>query len=82
MGSPDNPCETCHSVRKLQPQLRKTEFLLDDWMPNPDFNHPSTVGLTSVTRQSCVKCHTANQAGDSCLQCHNDHVHPSNLSER
>lgn len=82
MGSPSNRCETCHAVRANSPELRKSEFLLDDWMPNSDFHHSSTVGLTSVTRKSCVKCHTADQAGNSCLQCHNYHVHPSKLGER
>jgi hypothetical protein len=82
MGSPDNRCETCHAVRERDTTLRKPEFLLEDWMPNPDFNHPSSAGLTSVTRQSCVNCHTASQAGDSCLQCHNYHIHPSQLGER
>ena len=80
--SPDKHCERWHAVRELEPALLKSEFLLDDWMPNPDFNHSNTLGLTAVTRQSCVECHTASQAGDSCLQCHNYHVHPTKLGER
>ena len=76
---PGDRCETCHSVQKIRPSLFKYVFLLDDSMPNPDFNHSTTLGLTAVTRQSCVERHTASQAADSCLQCHNYHVHPIKL---
>ena len=83
MGShPDTRCESCHSVSSREPVLRNADFLLNDWMPNPDYDHPASLGLNSVTRQSCVSCHVPGKAGDSCLQCHNYHVHPAELDER
>ena len=44
-SSPDTRCETCHAVQHQQPVLRKAEFLLEDWMPNPNFAHASCIGL-------------------------------------
>lgn len=32
-------------------------------------------GFQSITKQNCTECHTSRAAGDSCLQCHNYHVH-------
>ncbi len=76
-NSTDTRCETCHGLQDREPVLRKSDFVLDDWMPNPDFTHPSTIGLNSVNRESCAACHTPKLAGDNCLQCHSYHVHPS-----
>ncbi|MEP3479076.1 MAG: hypothetical protein ABJZ55_07510 [Fuerstiella sp.] len=75
-------CETCHAVQNQTVDFRKAEFLLDDWMPNPDYHHAEASGLTSVQRADCAKCHTPDLAGDSCLQCHNYHVHPEQVNER
>lgn len=81
-GGSGNRCETCHAVRKEVASFRKAEFLLDDWMPNPNYHDAGSSGLTSVRRADCAKCHTPHLAGDSCLQCHNYHVHPEQVNER
>lgn len=81
-STPDTRCQTCHALQEQTPALRKKEFVTEDWMPNPNFDHTACSGLTSVSRKSCVSCHTPTQAGDSCVQCHNYHIHPDKLNER
>ena len=82
MNSTTDQCQTCHALGDADPMSRLQAFVLDDWMPNPDFHHTGSSGLSAVTRSNCVKCHIPNRAGDSCLQCHNYHIHADKMLER
>lgn len=81
-SSMETRCETCHGLMEQDSVSEVSAFLLDDWMPSPDCSRTSTIGIHSVARESCVKCHTPQAAGDNCLQCHNYHIHPTALHER
>ncbi len=65
-------CTHCHSLRSAI-SLTAREVNFSSPMAEPDF-HP-------ITKKSCVSCHTAGSAGDSCVQCHRYHVHLDAVSE-
>lgn len=79
----DNRCETCHAVAPWDPSvLRLADFITEEGLPHSEFSGSDTLGLLSVSKSSCVKCHTQERAGDGCMQCHNYHVHDGQVGER
>jgi hypothetical protein len=69
-----------HRPHVLQPQLADCSHCHTLNLPQ---NGPTIVAVSSpikphdflpIGKHSCVSCHTASAAGDSCVQCHNYHV--------
>jgi hypothetical protein len=59
-------CQTCH-------QPRETAAIAVS--AGQDQHYDATSDFLTIKKQTCVACHTNNAAGESCLQCHNYHIH-------
>ena len=57
-------CTSCHRIDAKAPAA--VSYTGDD-------PHRFVAGFEPMTKASCVACHTANAAGDSCMQCHSYH---------
>lgn len=68
-----------------QVRLIRREFVHSDWSTNLDPRAVESSGLLPLPRAECAACHTDRAlpggtssqrtvAGESCSQCHNDHV--------
>ena len=64
-------CEHCHIMNPKAPYAES--FVLPDNSLRTDAGHFAS-NFTSMRREQCTSCHTAEQAGNSCLLCHNYHV--------
>ena len=65
-------CIVCHEMQSSEKSdSAKTVALASYASPSvTDF----TGNFTPMTKETCVDCHTAIAAGDTCLSCHNYHV--------
>jgi hypothetical protein len=74
-------CLTCHQIQKEQQTLdfyRPEYFTRDDlgrWIPQTDEACPLSSGLSPIQRSQCVSCHNKSTVSQTCLECHNYHVH-------
>ena len=74
-------CLTCHQILNDQPTLdffRPEYFSRDDlgrWKPQPETSCPLSSGFEAVQRSHCASCHNESTASQTCLECHNYHVH-------
>jgi hypothetical protein len=64
MQSQTGDCASCHRVDGNAQTA--ANYSTDD-------PHRFVTGFAPMTKASCVACHTANAAGDSCTQCHTYH---------
>lgn len=57
----------------------RSEFFTRDseyrWRPTWDPNCPVSSGLEPLTRANCARCHNPTGVSQSCLECHNYHIH-------
>ncbi|MBF8273317.1 MAG: MULTIHEME CYTC protein [Magnetococcales bacterium] len=60
-----NNCQDCHQLETPATQDAPATTPIQ-----------KTKGFKPVHREVCVSCHTRDQAGEDCLQCHNYHARP------
>lgn len=65
-------CSVCHEVNHELADAFETASLARD-------QTPLLSNFTSVSNKTCFECHNSQNAGDSCLQCHNYHIHSSEV---
>jgi len=61
-------CQTCHHIDEKAAYQKSYEDL-----------DPTTFqsNFQPLDRQICIQCHTADEAGDACMSCHNYHAGPA-----
>jgi mono/diheme cytochrome c family protein len=73
-------CIQCHQLNPSSIYRESFPFG-DSWplnaeLPNHSNPHNAISNFNPMNHQtSCVTCHQPDRAGNSCLQCHNYHVH-------
>ena len=76
-------CESCHILDSTGTDLTsilKSQFFVRDeagisWEIVDDPNQVCSSGFRPVSRRSCATCHNQRTKTQSCLQCHQYHVH-------
>jgi len=69
-------CTTCHPIdSESEIVLFKPEFVHRDNTINTNALATEASGFHPVEKAACSKCHQRATAGDSCLMCHQYHVH-------
>ncbi|PYJ03164.1 MAG: hypothetical protein DME25_13115, partial [Verrucomicrobia bacterium] len=64
-----NGCVTCHGFKRpAETNLASVGTPASPSVPTPISN------FAPVQKDVCARCHTGQQAGDSCLQCHDYHI--------
>lgn len=80
LSKDSDSCRSCHEMSKpAEASAYRDEYFLRDtsgfWEPQTDPECPSASGLLPVRRVNCATCHNQEHTSQSCLQCHNYHVH-------
>jgi len=69
-------CTTCHPIdSESELVLFKPEFFHRDHTINTSAQATEASGFHPVEKSVCSKCHQRATAGDSCLMCHQYHIH-------
>lgn len=73
-------CKSCHRLSEPSDSdsYRADYFLRDStgsWELQLEPQCPSAAGLRPIDRAQCASCHHRTGTSQSCLQCHNYHVH-------
>lgn len=79
-GDTRESCQTCHQVGEPgQEDLYRTAYFVRDddyrWSVQPNADCPASSGLDPLDKSRCASCHNNAGVSQSCLQCHNYHVH-------
>jgi len=76
-------CRTCHLVdSESEIVFFKPQFVHRDNTINTSAQATEASGFHPVEKASCSKCHQSTAAGDSCLMCHQYHIHVHGLQGR
>ncbi|MEO1983346.1 MAG: hypothetical protein ABGZ24_22765 [Fuerstiella sp.] len=76
-----NLCLTCHQILNDQqtPEFFRPEYFTRDdlgrWKPQPETSCPLSSGFDAIKQSHCASCHNESTASQTCLECHNYHVH-------
>lgn len=69
----DLTCTSCHVINHESAEAFETA--------SKAHNNTSLISnFSPVSNQTCFECHNSRNAGDSCLLCHNYHIHTSSES--
>lgn len=73
----EEACSECHlfsTAQETVASLFRPEFVTSNWLPalNP---HEFSSDFEPMSKLDCAKCHSNDSGRDSCLTCHNYHVH-------
>ncbi len=87
LNTEKNKCIICHVIDNTRtpnsPTFKKDYFLRDAtnsyWQINLNSQQPCSSGFHPINRKTCATCHTKKSANQSCLQCHNYHIHQKKL---